>query len=244
MRKFSLAGIAVSILAASCIELPELLDTEPQTFTLEPATMHVARSVKHYRTGICSGISRAGGVSAIYANWVASLPIGADRAEVLVGRASRKHEGESCDTWVHSLFQGLVFFNVSRLPEGIVTDATIFFDRTPVSDPELPGDGCFFEVGAATEDARLRALSRVDIPQLSHGSDEDLITARDRWLIGARETSADVSRIVGRWDLGVYSDFGFAFTTFARDFAEVNVACAHRLDNFRLEVTLEVPVAS
>lgn len=237
MRPVAIAAVSLAFLTPSC-------GLEPQTVSLEPTEMHVARYVHHYRTGVCVGLDRVGGLPSIYADWVASLPVDADRAEVLVGRSAFMDDGESCDTWVHSLFQGIVFFDVSRLPEGIVTDATIFFDRTPVFEAGVPSDDCLFEVGAATEDARLREVSRVAMPQLSFADAEDRIEAQDSWLIGPRESSADVSVIVGRWDLGVRDDFGFAFTPFVRDFAEQEIACAHRLENFRLQVTLETPIES
>lgn len=196
MRCPAFLAPALSLLLAGCIGFAE---TETQTFTLRPDRMQVADLLHENRSGVCAGVPRHGTASRLFEEWQEDLPADAD-PKLLVGYSSVLLRGESCDTWLHHVFQGLMDFDLRGLPErGAITDATLRYDSSTFLPDGSTAAGydttCLYEVGEVTEEWRTRALSAAGSPDIFRGSREDLIAARPISVEGARaaRTAVDVT---------------------------------------------------
>ena len=225
-------------------------DLERQTFTLTPDRMQAADLLHDYTTGVCNGLEldRRGRGSRNWFAWRDDLPDAGAR-EVLVGYQSGESRGESCHLWVHHVFQGLIFFDLSDLPEaGVITDATLryddaiyFKDTWGLSDFDTR---CVYEVGVPVDEWRTRALVSAGRPDIFRGDRSDLIGARTVSTEGSTtaRTAVDLTSWATRWRLGTVDNLGVSFSPIETNrFTEQDRNCTRRITNIRLEVTMDVP---
>lgn len=244
MRPTFLAGMLLLSLGAC--------DLETQTYTLTPDRLQAADLLHNYTTGVCSPfeLDRRGLGSRNFAAWMEDLP-SAGSPEVLVGYSSGESRGESCHLWVHHVFQGLMFFDMSELPDtGVITDATLRYDDAiyykedwGLADFDVR---CLYEVGVPVDEWRTRALARAGTPDIFRGNRGDLIGARNVSTEGSTRarTAVDVTPWATRWRLGTVPNRGVSVTPVAANrFTEQDRNCTRRITNIRLEVTMEVPPA-
>lgn len=243
MRRTFLAGMLLVLSLGGC-------DLERQTYTLTPDRLQAADLLHHYTTGVCSPfeLDRRGLGSRNFLTWLDELPA-AGAPEVLVGYESAENRGESCHLWVHHVFQGLIFFDMSELPDaGVITDATLRYDDAiyykedwGLADSDVR---CVYEVGLPADEWRTRALARAGTPDIFRGDRGDLIGARTVATEGSTtaRTAVDLTPWANRWRLGTVENLGVSVTPVATSrFVEQNRNCARRITNIRLEVTMDVP---